>query len=92
MLPKQFLGDLTPSYGGYLSISIPDGSSHVYIEGNGVTLYASVKNELQMIESNWQVISGNTNFPSNCQDILNRACFMVILEKVTKFRIQAQGR
>lgn len=93
MLPKRFLGDLTSSYGGYLGVNVPGGSFEVYLEGNGATLSATGTHELQMVESNdWSVISGNPVFPDTCNDVLTRPCFMVILQKVTKFRIVAHGK
>lgn len=93
MLPRNFLGDLTTSYGGYLTVNVSGESFEVYIEGNGIELVTvSKKMDVQMIESSgWRIISHNSYFPQECLRNLSRLCFMTILENVTKFRISAKN-
>ncbi|CAH1175740.1 unnamed protein product [Phaedon cochleariae] len=93
MLPRQFLGDLTSSYGGYLEVQ-PKGYFDVYLEGNGINLTSiKNKNELQLIEiGGWNVSSRNPDVPNSCIVNLTRACFMVVMEKVTSIRVHAENR
>lgn len=94
MLPRNFLGDLTTSYGGYLTVDVSGELFDVYLEGNGVVLHQLSRNtEIQMIESSgWRTISGNSLFPQKCVRELSRTCFMAILQNVTKIRIEAKTR
>lgn len=94
MLPRNFLGDLTTSYGGYLTVEVPGESFAVYIEGNGVGLeLPSRKNEVQIIESTgWHFKHKNNEFPRSCFQNLTRPCFMTILQNVTKIGINATNR
>nr|XP_023028946.1 laminin subunit alpha-2-like [Leptinotarsa decemlineata] len=94
MLPTTFMGDITSSYGGYLVVEVPGGYFDVFLEGNSVELHSeSNNNELQLVESeNWRVVSRNTDFPSSCVHRLTRACFMVVLQKVTAFVVKSNNR
>ncbi|KAJ8929532.1 hypothetical protein NQ314_017790 [Rhamnusium bicolor] len=91
-LPDKFMGDLTTSYGGYLSVDVTGGYFRVTLEGIGVKLKSSSHNELQFIETNWNISSRNPRFPNNCQINLTRACFMVVLQNVTSFLVEANDR
>lgn len=94
MLPRNFLYDLTTSYGGYLTVDVPGESFEVYIEGNNIELYHSSRNtEVQMTESSgWRIKSRNPHFPQECLRNLSRICFMTVLQNVTKIRIDARNR
>ncbi|KAJ8920571.1 hypothetical protein NQ315_004710, partial [Exocentrus adspersus] len=91
-LPNKFMGDLTTSYGGYLTVDVKEGHFRVTLEGNGARIQSSGNNELQLIESNWNIASGNSQFPEKCQTNLTRSCFMVILQNVTSLVVQANDR
>uniref|UniRef100_A0A6P7G0Y5 Laminin subunit alpha-1-like isoform X1 n=2 Tax=Diabrotica virgifera virgifera TaxID=50390 RepID=A0A6P7G0Y5_DIAVI len=96
-LPKSFLGDITPSYGGYLAVNNSGGRFDVILEGNNVRIRSlGNHNDLQMTEStefgNWIVSSDNLDFPTECVDKLSRSCFMVIMQNVTLFIIKANNR
>lgn len=94
MLPQKFLGDLTTSYGGYLTVNVPGELFEVYLQGNSVELHQSSKNtEVHLIESiHWQIRSHNDNFPEKCIRDFTRICLMLVLQNVTKIRIHAKNR
>lgn len=94
MLPRNFLDDLTTSYGGYLTVDVPGESFEVYIEGNNIGLYHHSKiTEVQMTESSgWRIESRNPNFPQECLRNFSRICYMTVLQNVTKIRIDAKNR
>ncbi|KAJ8920580.1 hypothetical protein NQ315_004719 [Exocentrus adspersus] len=90
-LPSKFLGDLTASYDGYLTVDTKNGYFQVILEGNGVRLQSSGSNEIQFVENNWNIAARNTRFPQDCQTYLSRSCFMVILQNVTSILIEANA-
>ncbi|CAG9768432.1 unnamed protein product [Ceutorhynchus assimilis] len=88
-LPKQFMGDLTTSYDGYLSVNGSGGRFSVFLTGNGVSLKSDISsNELRLNEKHWRVTSGNI-LPS-CQISLTRECLLLALQKITSIVIQGQ--
>lgn len=93
MLPRNFLGDLTASYGGYLTVNSSGKSFKVYLDGNNIELVlVSNKMDVQMIESpEWQILSHNSYFPQDCVRNFSRLCFMTVLENVTKIGIDAKN-
>ncbi|XP_050306912.1 laminin subunit alpha-1 [Anthonomus grandis grandis] len=89
-LPKQFMGDLTTSYDGYLSVNGTGGRFSVFLTGNGISLQSDVStHELRFNEKFWTVTSGDL-FPT-CQHALTKECFLVVLQRVTSVVIQGQG-
>ncbi|ERL86552.1 hypothetical protein D910_03959, partial [Dendroctonus ponderosae] len=88
-LPKKFMGDLSSSYDGYLSVSGGGGRFTVFLTGNGISLNSEVStNELKLNEKYWTVTSGN--IAQSCQISLSRECMLVVLQKVTSIVIQGQ--
>ncbi|VEN49015.1 unnamed protein product [Callosobruchus maculatus] len=93
MLPEKFLGDLTTSYGGYLTVKVKGGTFTVYLQGNGVQMQTTASKELHLLEtSRWHVLKENPHFPRLCKDDMTRGCFMAILQRVTRFTIEAPHR
>lgn len=92
MLPGTFLGDLTKSYGGYLSVDV-EGQFSLYLEGHTVHLELTSNSDIIMTESNnWRVTSRNSHYPSQCENDFSRTCFMTVLQDVTKIGIKATSR
>ncbi|CAH1980453.1 unnamed protein product [Acanthoscelides obtectus] len=93
MLPEKFLGDLTTSYGGYLTVKVTGGTFTVYLQGNGVQMQTAASKELHLLEtSRWHVVKENPYFPRMCKEEMTRGCFMAVLQKVTRFTIEAPHR
>ncbi|KAL1491007.1 hypothetical protein ABEB36_011669 [Hypothenemus hampei] len=89
-LPKQFMGDLTNSYDGYLSINGTGGKFSVFLTGNGLSLNSDLStNEIKLNEHFWRITSGR-NLPLQCKTHLTRPCFLLVLQKVTSLIIQSQ--
>ncbi|XP_066263051.1 laminin subunit alpha lam-3 isoform X1 [Euwallacea similis] len=87
-LPGRFMGDLTTSYGGYLSVNGSGGKFSVFLTGNGISLKSDLStHELRLNEKFWKVTSGNL---PGCQSFLTRECFLLVLQKVTSIIIQGE--
>ncbi|XP_060517066.1 laminin subunit alpha-1 [Cylas formicarius] len=89
-LPRQFVGDVTNSYGGYLTVKGTGGKFSVFLTGNQISLRSEISSsELRISEQYWSVTSGDI-LPA-CQHALSRDCFMLILQNVTSIIIQGQN-
>ncbi|XP_076269984.1 wing blister isoform X2 [Rhynchophorus ferrugineus] len=88
-LPRQFTGDLTSSYGGYLSINSTGGRFTVYLHGNSISLQSEINTvETRMHEKNWRYTGGN--LPEHCQSRFTRQCLLLVLQNVTTIIIKGQ--
>lgn len=89
MLPDPFRGDLTTSYGGYLSISTStEGEFNVTISSKDVELQSKGYKEIHMIESGWTVSKLSDEFPGSCRTNFSRDCYMTMLQKVQSIVIK----
>ncbi|XP_030761277.1 laminin subunit alpha-1-like [Sitophilus oryzae] len=88
-LPKEFTGDLTTSYGGYLSINSTGGRFTVFITGNSISLQSEINTaEIKLNERSWKITSGNIS--SHCQDVFTRECLLLVLQNVSSVIVQGQ--